>query len=224
MTATQTPSLVPAHLPDFLEGIIVVHGAMRRDAARLPLAIDAVTTIAGARALQRWFVKFAREVEHHHLREDDVVWPMLVEREPAFGGSLEVLEADHHALDAAMARAVAALAVLVDDLATRAEAVAATAALGQLLADHLEREEAVMFPAMARVFTTESFTALEDALFKATPKRLIAFELPFAFDGLPAALVADKLTELPALIRVLHRWVWQPAYDRLAEPLTAVDR
>lgn len=222
MTAIQTPSLVPADLPEFLEGIVVVHGAMRRDAGRLPLATDAVTTTAGARALQRWFRKFAREVEHHHLREDDVVWPMLVDREPAFGGSLEVLEADHHALDAAMARAAAALAALVDDLAARAEAVAATAALGQLLVAHLDREEAVMFPAMARVFTTESFKALEEELLSATPKRLIAFELPFAFDGLPAARVADKLTELPAVIRVLHRWVWQPAYDRLAAPLTAV--
>src|SRR5262245_13449644 len=65
MTETTTP-------PDFLEGIIVVHGAMRRDADRLPRALDAVTTVDGARALQRWFEKFAREVEHHHLREDDV--------------------------------------------------------------------------------------------------------------------------------------------------------
>ena len=78
-----------------------------------------------------------------------------------------------------------------------------------------------MFPAMARVFTPQSFTALEDALFKATPKRLIAFELPFAFDGLPAARVADKLAEMPAVIRVLHRWVWQPAYERLVAPLAA---
>jgi iron-sulfur cluster repair protein YtfE (RIC family) len=222
MTATLTPSLVPAHLPDFLEGIIVIHGAMRRDAARLPLATDAVTTPAGARAVHRWFVKFAREVEHHHLREDEVVWPRLVDREASFGASLEVLEADHHALDAAMARSTAALAALVDDLASRADAVAATAALGQLLGDHLDREEAVMFPAMARVFTTESFNALEDELLAATPKRLIAFELPFAFDGLPADRVADKLTELPAVIRVLHRWVWQPAYDRLVAPLAAV--
>lgn len=222
MTATLNPSLVPDHLPDFLEGIIVVHGAMRRDADRLPLATDAVTTTAGARAVQRWFGKFAREVEHHHLREDDVVWPMLVEREPGFGGALKVLEADHHALDAAMTRAAAALTLLVDDPATRADAVAAATALGQLLHDHLDREEAVMFPAMAQVFTAESFSALEEALFKATPKRLIAFELPFAFDGLPAARVADKLAELPAVIRVLHRWVWQPAYDRLTAPLTAV--
>jgi iron-sulfur cluster repair protein YtfE (RIC family) len=222
MTATIAPSLVPVGLPDFLEGIIVVHGAMRRDADRLPRAIDAVTTADGARALQRWFVKFAREVEHHHLREDDVVWPMLIERESAFGESLATLEADHHALDAAMERVGVAMAALVHDLSTRPEAVAAAIALGLLLADHLEREEAVMFPALARAFTAESFSALEDELLKATPKRLIAFELPFAFDGLPAERVADVLTELPAVIRVLHRWLWQPAYDRLAAPLHAV--
>ena len=81
MTATMTTSLVPEELPDFLEGIIVVHGAMRRDAGRLPLAAGTVTNADGARALQRWFARFAREVEHHHQREDDVVWPMLVEGE-----------------------------------------------------------------------------------------------------------------------------------------------
>jgi len=208
--------------PAFLEGIIALHGAMLRDAERLPRAIDAVTTAEGARALQLWFAKYAREVEHHHLREDDVVWPMLVEREAAFADSLEVLDADHHGLDAAMEHTRAALARLVDDVSTRPDAIAAAEALRQLLADHLEREEAVMFPALAHVFTEESFAALENALFKATPKRLIAFELPFAFDGQPDDVVADTLAGLPAVIRLLNRWFWQPSYDRLVAPLAAV--
>ena len=216
---TETMTFTP---PDFLEGIIVIHGAMLRDADRLPRAIDAVTTPEGAGAVQRWFVKFAREVEHHHLREDDVVWPMLIEREAAFADSLETLQADHDALDAAMERTRAALTALVDDLSARPEAVAAAAALNQLLIDHLEREEAVMFPALAHVFTAESFSDLEDALFKATSKRLIAFELPFAFDGTDPQLVNKTLGELPAVIRLLHRWFWQPAYDRLVAPLAAV--
>ena len=222
MTATLTDPIVPAHLPDFLEGIIVIHGAMLRDADRLPRALEAVTTTADAQALQRWFTKYAREIEHHHLREDEVVWPMILEREPDFGGPLEVLEGDHHALDAAMAHTAAAMTTLVDDVSTRDAAVASARALGQLLHDHLDREEAAMFPAMAHVFTAESFTELENALLKATPKRLIAFELPFAFDSVPMERVSDKLLELPLLIRVLHRWLWQPAYDRLVAPLAAV--
>jgi iron-sulfur cluster repair protein YtfE (RIC family) len=216
---TETMTFTP---PDFLEGIIVIHGAMLRDADRLPRAIAAVTTPEGARALQLWFVKFAREVEHHHLREDDVVWPMLIEREAAFADSLATLQADHDALDAAMEHTRSALTALVDDLSVRPEAVAAAAALNQLLIDHLEREEAVMFPALAHVFTAESFNALEKALYKATPKGLIAFELPFAFDGTNAELVNETLDELPAVIRLLHRWFWQPAYDRLVAPLAAV--
>jgi hemerythrin-like domain-containing protein len=222
MTATQTSSLVPAHLPEFLEGIIVVHGAMRRDADRLPRALQAVTTTADARALERWFAKYAREIEHHHLREDEVVWPMLLEREPSFAGPLEVLDGDHHALDAAMAHTVDAFATLADDVTSRGATVASAEALRQLLHDHLDREEDVMFPLMDRVFTSDSFHELEDALFKATPKRLIAFELPFAFDGLPAQRVTDKLAEMPAPVRLLHRWFWQPAYDRLVAPLAAV--
>ena len=217
MTATET--FTP---PDFLAGIIVVHGAMRRDVDRLPRALEIVRTAEDAAALQRWFEKFAREVEHHHLREDDVVWPMLVEREPTFGGPLEQLEADHHALDDAMAAVQAALATLVADVTTRTQAVAAAEALNRLLHDHLDREEEAMFPRMAAVFTEESFLALEHELLKATPKKLFAFELPFAFDGLPAEQVADKLAEMPAVIRVLHRWFWQRSYERLVAPLAAV--
>jgi hemerythrin-like domain-containing protein len=217
VTATLTTA------PEFLEGIIVVHGAMRRDAHRLPRAVEAARTVAGARALQRWFVRYAREVEHHHLREDDVVWPMLVEREVTFGSSLEALDADHHALDATMERIAGALAAMADGVPARPEVVAATEAFAQLLDAHLDREEAVMFPAMARAFTAESFHELETRLLKATPKHLVAFELPFAFDGLPAERVEAKLAELPAMVRVLHRRFWQPAYDRLTAPLTFVD-
>jgi len=216
---TETMTFTP---PDFLEGIIVLHGAMRRDVDRLQLALDAVTTTEDATALQRWFVKFAREVEHHHLREDDVVWPMLLAQEPSFGEPLDGLEEDHHALDVAMGNTRDALARLVVDPSTRAEAVAIAGALADLLHGHLDREEAVMFPAMARVFTVESFATLEAELLKATPKRLIAFELPFAFDGLPAERAAEELATLPAIIRVLHRWFWQPAYERLTAPLAAV--
>src|SRR5690349_19362378 len=106
MTATLAPSttlsLVPAGLPEFLEGIIAVHGAMRRDADRLPAAVERTTSAQAAAAIQRWYGKFEREVVHHHEREDDVVWPILLEAAPEFGDDLGQLAEDHHALDAAM--------------------------------------------------------------------------------------------------------------------------
>jgi iron-sulfur cluster repair protein YtfE (RIC family) len=225
MTATLAPSttlsLVPAGLPEFLEGIIAVHGAMRRDVDRLPAAIERTTSIDGAVAVQRWFGKFEREVVHHHEREDDVVWPILLDAAPEFGEPLGQLEEDHHALDAAMTATQQALDALVQAYSydTCIAAVDAARTLGQLLHDHLDREETAMFPAMARVFDEESYLALEQQLLKATPKRLFAFELPFAFEGVPAEIVDRTLGEMPAVIRVLHRLVWQPRYDRLVAPL-----
>ncbi|MFL6204842.1 MAG: hemerythrin domain-containing protein [Acidimicrobiales bacterium] len=226
MTATIAPitsSLPSAEWPEFLEGIIVLHGGMRRDVDRLPVAIERTTDRSGAVAIQRWFAKFEREVVHHHEREDDVVWPILLEAAPEFGDPLGQLEEDHHGLDAAMTATRQALDALTATYSydTCVAAADAARALARLLHDHLDREEAAMFPAMARVFTAESFEQLEQELLKATPKRLFAFELPFAFDGLAADRVTSTLAEMPALIRLVHRFVWQPRYDRLVAPLRA---
>jgi hemerythrin-like domain-containing protein len=224
VSTTHTTPLLPSDLPEFLEGFAIVHRAMRRDVDRLPRAIDRAVSTEGAAAIERWFAKFEREVEHHHHREDEVVWPMLLERAPEFGDHLGQLEDDHHVLDEAMARARAAMRALAagPDVATLAEADTAAVALRDHLHDHLDREEAAAFPLLAGTFTPEAYAELERRLFKATPKRLIAFELPFAMDGLPGDLGAEKLAELPLLIRVLTRLVWQPAYARLVEPLASV--
>jgi hemerythrin-like domain-containing protein len=222
VSTTHTTPLLPTDLPEFLEGFAIIHRAMRRDVDRLPKAIARAQSVDDARALQRWFTKFEREVEHHHHREDEVVWPMLLERAPEFGAHLDQLEDDHHQLDVAMAAvrtALAALATRADDDG-RAEADAAAVALRDHLHDHLDREEAAAFPMLAAAFTPEAYAELEKQLLKATSKRLIAFELPFAFDGLPAGSGVEQLAELPLLVRVLHRLVWQPSYDRLVAPLT----
>jgi hemerythrin-like domain-containing protein len=221
VSTTHTTPLLPTDLPEFLEGFAIVHRAMRRDVDRLPKAITRAVSVDDGVALQRWFTKFEREVEHHHHREDEVVWPMLLERAPGFREHLGQLEDDHHQLDEAMARVRGALAALAagPDGASRAEAGAAAVALAEHLHDHLDREEAAAFPMLAASFTPEAYKELETRLFKATPKRLIAFELPFAMDELPRELGAEKLAELPLLIRVLTRLVWQPAYDRLVAPL-----
>jgi len=225
--ATLTPSTISTptgEWPSFLEGVIVVHGAMRRDVDRLPRAIERTTGPEGAVALQRWYAKFEREVLHHHQREDDVVWPTLVQAVPEFAGDLAILDADHHALDDAMTATRDALDALVASFGagTLATAIEAAGALRQLLHDHLDREEAAMFPLMAQVYTEESYLELEQQLLKATPKKLFAFELPFAFDGLDVDQAASKLAEMPLPIRLLHRLVWQPAYDRLVAPLAGL--
>ena len=76
-----------------------------------------------------------------------------------------------------------------------------------------------MFPVAGRTFTAATWAELEDQLLKATPKRLIAFELPFAFDGTDPVRAAEQMATCPLPLRVLYRFVWEPAYRRLTAPL-----
>ena len=112
MTATTRRTTLVTDVPEFLDGIVLVHDAIRRDVARLPEAIDAssTTTVPG-RSCAGSPSSSARS-EHHHHREDDVVWPMLLERAPEFACSLNVLETDHWVLDRAMSSARAAVGAL----------------------------------------------------------------------------------------------------------------
>jgi hypothetical protein len=99
-TEIETPAFVR---PEFLDAFARMHDAMRRDAARLPQAIAAATTPEATAAVLRWFRAFRATLEHHHEREDTVVWPELVRRDPSFAEPQDGLLADHHVLDAALA-------------------------------------------------------------------------------------------------------------------------
>src|SRR5688572_4976912 len=91
-----------------------MHRAIRGDLAALPRAVEALApgdgeTIA---AILRWLEFIQRSIEHHHGTEDSWVYPRLEERDPSFAAARQALEADHHALDPALAAARAGLAQL----------------------------------------------------------------------------------------------------------------
>ena len=224
-TTPSAPTLDRSGLPDFLEGFFLVHDGMRRDAARLPGAVERATAVPGARGLARWFEHFRAEIEHHHHSEDDIVWPELAERAPDFAAALAELDQDHLALDEALARTAEALTALASrpsDAITRRAAADAARNLADLLVAHLQREEAAAFPRIARTYTAEEYQALEQRLLKGTSIRQLAFKLPWAFDGVDEATMVRLIAGVPAPIRALYRFVFSPSYRRLCAPLTAM--
>src|SRR4051794_10643349 len=140
-------------VPHFLDGFAAMHAAMRRDAARLPGAIAAADEEA-LEALATWFRWFRSTLVHHHEREDEIVWPALLERDPTFGFELETLAEDHAELDRALAEVEAALG-------GDGDAGASAAHLATVLVDHLAREEAAAFPRLASCFAPEEWEAVE---------------------------------------------------------------
>jgi iron-sulfur cluster repair protein YtfE (RIC family) len=221
MTTTTQPTTLPA----FLDGFAAMHAAMRRDADRLPRAAALLRTTADASALGRWYGRFRASIEHHHQREDAIIWPELARRAPSFEEAQAELLEDHHALDLA-------LTAMSDALADRAAgrtssndaAVTAAERLADLLVEHLAREEAAAFPLIAVAFTAEEYEAVERQLVKGTSFAALAFEVPWVLDELDPIKVEAMRERAPWLIRAAHRVLFARRYAALAAPVLAVAR
>ena len=136
----------------------VVHGALRRDLVRTRATLITEPYPQGRqrRALGEhaaWLMEF---LHGHHTGEDDGVWPLVRERNPAAGALLDSLEADHGRIDPAATMVTAAgqrYAATTTD-GPRAELVAALDALTTVLLPHLDREVEEAMPVVSASITS----------------------------------------------------------------------
>src|SRR4051812_5636588 len=185
--------------PAFLDGFARMHTAMRRDVERLPRAVAAASQPGATAALLPWYRRFRSTLELHHQREDTIIWPELIRRDPSFAAPQAELLADHLVLDAALAAVELALAGGDD-------AAGAARQLGGVLVDHLAREEAAAFPRLAACFTAEEWVAIERSFLKGTSVGHLAFEIPWVLDGLTDQEVAEVKAEAPLPLRLAYRF------------------
>jgi hypothetical protein len=103
----------------------------------------------------------------HHTGEDDGVWPLVRERNPAAGALLDSLEADHGRIDPAATTVTAAgqryAATTTDE--PRAELVTALDALTTVLLPHLDREVEEAMPVVSASITQAEWRAVERTYF-----------------------------------------------------------
>ena len=206
-----TPEIAP-----FLESFAAIHRAMREDADRLH---QAVAHAEGRQVAQlvRWFTRFHASIEHHHRREDDLIWPRLAERSPDFAADLAVLTEDHHVLDRSLDRTTRALRALADEPeAGRGEARLATAELATILTEHLAREEAAAFGRLGATYTADEYADLEVEIRAGSSLGQLAFEAPWVLDRLPSDAQARIFGDAPLALRTLYRFGFRPRYRRLA--------
>jgi hypothetical protein len=139
---TQTPALPfpvtprrPGEPEADLTGFTLIHRALRSGTRDLAVAASAIGAGAPCPAARREaHVAFATEVLHeidlHHTREDDVLWPVIAASAGAVV-DLEPLTDDHTELHAVLARAEEALR----SFAAAADVRAAAAVLVAVLTD-----------------------------------------------------------------------------------------
>lgn len=210
-TMTQTP------LTDGdLDVMRALHAALRRDSGRLERAaerFEAQDEKAYDALLLGWEC-FSSSLHHHHMIEDTHIWPLLRQKRadsPDDVAVLDAMEDEHSRIDPAIAavdRALGDRRSGVEDVASHI-----TDFVGFLRA-HLEHEERDAFPLIRHHITHQEW----DGLNRASMKDLSLGELsrmgPWLLDGVTPDDARRVLQEIPPPLRLLHRFWWNPRYQR----------
>lgn len=217
MTTTKTPPVPFAVTPrrpgepePDLTGFRLIHRALRSGARMLADATSAIARgEACSRERQRAIVQVSlsvlHEITHHHEREDDVLWPVIV----ASAGDavdLEPLSDDHTALHKVLDRAAEALPLFARDPATGAPLLAPVLTeLADLLDEHIAEEEAEVFPVIREHVSAGDFGRCERMFQKGTSPGQLLFVLPWIVDQCDDAELAELRKAAPAPLKLLLR-------------------
>jgi hypothetical protein len=141
----------------------IVHDALRRDLerARAVLTVEPYPRGRQRRALGEHMAWLMDVLHSHHTGEDEGLWPLVRERNPAAGPLLDSLDADHRRIAPAMKTLTAAgrrYAATTGDEA-RGELVAALDGLTAALMPHLEREVEEAMPIVSAAITEAEWQA-----------------------------------------------------------------
>ncbi|MEV6989461.1 hemerythrin domain-containing protein [Streptomyces sp. NPDC093228] len=189
----------------------IVHGALCRDLdrARTVLTAEPCPEHRRARALGEHVVWLMEVLHAHHTGEDEGLWPLVRERDPAAVPLLDSLDADHRRIEPA-AEALTVAARRYSGSATdesRIELLAALDALTTVLVPHLEREVEQGMPVVAANLSQADWHAW-DQKYNVKPKSLgqLGMEGHWLLDGLDPEgyrIVVHLVPPLPRFV-LLH--------------------
>lgn len=199
----------------------VIHGAVRRDLARLESALAAAPDgdRARARDLRNAYAFLQGELVRHHEGEDDLIFPMLA-RLGADTGLIAAMEDEHHA----MAEALQSTRVAFERYADTGSAADAQAAREQVeqaqavVDRHLTHEERDLEPVMVAHAETDEWKSVEKQLRRQSPWVAGPF---FAWiqDGMGHEEQAYLGGAVPAPVRFLMSRVFGRSYHREIAPV-----
>jgi len=199
----------------------VIHGAVRRDLARLTAALDSFREGDTARAagLARAFGNLRRELTDHHQSEDTHAWPAL-EKLGADKALLGDMESEHAAMSRALAETDAALGALART-GTAADAAAARESVARtrgVVDRHLDHEEQDVEPVIQKYAETPEWKAVEKQ-FRRRPPADIGTFLAWLTDGMGAAERTYFRGTIPAPVVVVFTKVFGRSYTKQIAPV-----
>jgi hemerythrin-like domain-containing protein len=199
----------------------VIHGAVRRDLARLTAALDSLRDGDTARAgeLAGAFANLRRELTDHHESEDAHGWPALAKL-GVDADLLEAMETEHADMSRALAETDAALGTLARtgtaaDAATARESLARTR---QVIDRHLAHEEGDLDPIVLQFADTPEWKAAEKQ-FRRRPPGDIGLFLAWITDGMEDDERAYFRSTIPAPVVAVFTTVLGRRYTKTIAPV-----
>ncbi len=160
-------------------------------------------------------------LHHHHESEDELLYPMMIERAPEQAAMIEEVEKQHQDVTATIDAASAACAAWrARPSAETGEALAAALeSLNATLQPHLDDEEEKIVPLAAVTLTQDEWAAMGEHSRAAIPRN----KMPVAFGMLLEPLNdADReymKSDLPAPIRLLYPILIDRPWKKYAKTL-----
>jgi iron-sulfur cluster repair protein YtfE (RIC family) len=212
MTSTTATTLTDVH------DMVVVHRAFRREFGLIPQLVRAVPAGDTARAavLARHARLILEGLHLHHTSEDDILWPLLLERCPPDAELVERMEAQHSAVDGYIQQLTPALVRWETEARPAvAEEVASTfEALRAALVEHLDEEEREILPLAARHVSQEEWSRLGEAGVEKMTRQQLPLFFGAALEEADPDERREMLAVLPAPVRLLARTLFAWQYRR----------
>lgn len=200
----------------------IVHEALKRDLLRTRSVLTATPFPQGRQRAAlgghvTWMIDF---LHAHHTGEDEGLWPLVRQRNPAAAELLDSMEADHARI-APAAEAVATAARLYTTTMTdppRAHLVEALDGLIEVLIPHLDREVAEAMPVVAVSITNREWDAVEQE-YNIKPKSTgeLAREGHWLLEGIDPDGYDVVVHKVPAVLRFILLHGFARAYRRQAQ-------
>jgi hemerythrin-like domain-containing protein len=196
--------------------MVVVHDLFRREFGNLPGLVRGVAPGDTARAAV--VVEFLRELatglHHHHTGEDELMWPLLLERCTADGALILRMEEQHERIAALHDRAVEQAAAFEASASAEAgERLAQTlTTLTAALDEHMREEEDHILPLVERHLTVAEWEALGERGRAGISKERQLVQLGFILLGTSERDRAAFLAKLPLAARLAWRFLGKRAF------------
>jgi hemerythrin-like domain-containing protein len=167
-------------------------------------------------------ISFGLEMlHHHHESEDELLYPLLVERVPEQAATTEKIDAEHEEIAVALGSAQEACrAWRTAPSAETGEALAAALdTLNEITQPHLDHEEQVIVPLAAQHLSQAEWEAVGEHSRANIPKDKMAVAFGMITEPLSKSDADYMRSSLPAPVRLLYPILIGRAWTKYADTL-----